>query len=106
MAPVHLRGRQTEDALDLAWIRQTRLGGDSWAAGDVPLGETFERYRITVSADGETGLELETGAPVLSVPLAAIDTAFGGRPAALTVNVAQVSDRYGPGETVSLSLDL
>ena len=52
------------------------------------------------------GLELETGAPVLSVPLAAIDTAFGGRPAALTVNVAQVSDRYGPGETVSLSLDL
>lgn len=106
LAPVHLRARRTDDALELTWIRQTRIGGDSWAAGDVPLGEIFERYLITLSADGETALDLDAGAPVLSVPLADIDTAFGGRPDALTVNVAQVSDRYGPGETVSLSLDL
>jgi hypothetical protein len=98
LSPVHLGARFLADgAVDLAWIRRTRIDGDSWDGLDVPLGEEIERYRVTV-ADGQgTSLTLETAGPVATVPAAAQIAAFGMLPPQLTVAVAQLSLGFGAG---------
>ena len=53
LSPVHIRGTRTGGDLNLAWMRRTRIGGDSWDSIDVPLGETQERYEIDI-LDGTT----------------------------------------------------
>ena len=106
LAPVHLRPRLTAEAVTLDWIRQGRIDADSWALAEVPLGEAFERYRITLAAAGETGLVLETDTAHCTVTLAAIDAAFGTRPAMLDIAVAQISERYGPGRPATCTIDL
>jgi len=45
LAPVHVKATRDGANVRLDWIRQTRINGDVWA-GEVPLGETEERYRI------------------------------------------------------------
>jgi hypothetical protein len=37
----------------IAWIRQTRRGGDTWEGIEIPLGETSEAYQLDV-LDGES----------------------------------------------------
>lgn len=53
LSPVH--GRVTmphgpSGSWDIGWIRRTRLGGDDFAAPDVPLGEPQELYQARIWA--------------------------------------------------------
>ncbi|MEO6299624.1 MAG: glycoside hydrolase/phage tail family protein, partial [Paracoccaceae bacterium] len=36
------------EAITAGWLRRTRIEGDSWMSGDVPLGEDSERYLVQV----------------------------------------------------------
>lgn len=87
-APVHLRSRAHESAQEVSWIRRTRVGGDHFGPGDVPLGEGAERYLVTV--EGPDGVILQT--LETSEPRAMFD-----QPSAVAVRVAQVSSAYGAG---------
>ncbi len=94
-APAHLRGRRAGGDLAVSWVRRTRIDGDRWDAGEVPLGEAAELYRVEVSVGGAVRRVVEVGAPgwVYSAAMQAEDGIAGP----FEVAVAQVSDRVGPG---------
>jgi hypothetical protein len=92
----HLRASAVADgATDVTWIRRTRLDGDLWGSGDVPLGEAGENYLIQVLSGGVLRREVQTKEPIwrYSVGQKAADAADQG----FLVRVAQLSDRFGPG---------
>ncbi|MCR8825666.1 baseplate megatron protein TIM-barrel domain-containing protein [Pseudosulfitobacter koreensis] len=95
-APVHLRAEAlgTGDVV-LTWIRRTRIDGDGWDTPEVPLGEDVESYRVRVLREGAVLREQTVGAPAWTYGAAeqAADAALGG----LTLEVAQISARYGAG---------
>ena len=62
LTPVHVKASREGGSVTLNWIRQTRINGDSWA-GEVPLGETEERYLVQLFDDEALLLEAETAAP-------------------------------------------
>ena len=98
-SPTHIRGRRniaTND-IDLTWIRRTRIGGDSWQAVEVPLGESAERYEIDI-LDGASVVRTLTAATPQATYTAAEQTAdFGALPSPLDVIAYQVSPELGRG---------
>ncbi|MDR9427525.1 MAG: glycoside hydrolase/phage tail family protein [Salibaculum sp.] len=100
----HLRAVPKGDDLAVSWVRRTRIEGDSWDQAEVPLGEARERYRVQVRA-GETLLrEVTRDSPhwIYDAGAQASDGAGG----TITLSVAQISDRYGPGPARDLTVSL
>ncbi|EAU40123.1 hypothetical protein FP2506_11222 [Fulvimarina pelagi HTCC2506] len=103
-APVHLRaGFEANGDCRLGWIRRTRIGGDSWEAEEVPLGEERELYRLTISVTGSPSpsLTLDVADPDFQLSADLQTETFGELPARLTASVAQVSPVWGPGKATS-----
>ncbi|MBT8460054.1 MAG: phage tail protein [Boseongicola sp.] len=96
LRPVHVRasGEAGSDII-VSWVRQTRIDGDIWSAGGVPLGEQSESYQLCVRVGGVVRREVRVTTPmwVYGAAEQAQDVATG----AFTIEVAQISDRYGPG---------
>ena len=84
------------------WIRRTRVDGDPWAVGEPPLGETSELYQVRVRQGTLIRRTVSVTLPgwVYSAGLRAADALVGP----YTVEVAQVSDRFGPGPYLGLAL--
>jgi len=95
-APVHLvASRAANGDLTLRWIRRTRIDGDSWMSVEVPLGEDHESYLVRVFRGGELVREQVVAVPEWLYPTALqVDDGLSG---AFRIEVAQVSDRFGPG---------
>ncbi len=92
----HLRAKGQPGAeITLSWVRRTRIDGDSWQSVEVPLGEDSESYRVRVLAGATVLREHLVSSPNWAYTLAmqAADTASG----TLSVEVAQLSQRFGPG---------
>jgi hypothetical protein len=102
-APAHLRARAIGGSLDVRWIRRTRIDGDSWAGLDVPLGESEERYLLRVIGAGATLREETLSAPgfLYTAAMRAAD----GAGAPFTMEVAQLSERFGPGPFARIEID-
>jgi hypothetical protein len=97
LAPVHVRGRRDAGDLHVSWIRRTRVGGDSWEAAEVPLGEDSEAYALDI-LDGDTVVRTFTASSPSATYTAAEQAAdFGTPPPAITVRVFQLSASYGRG---------
>ncbi len=94
-APAQLRARWQGGDLSLAWVRRTRVDGDRWEAGDVPLGEAQEAYVLRIEAGEDVLREVHLTTPSYLYPAAL--RAADGVPPGFQVAVAQLSDRYGPG---------
>lgn len=107
LAPVRLAARGDGGDLALSWIRRTRIGGDSWAAGEVPLAENIELYRVEIADETGVRRTLEVSEPRLTYTAAAIAADFGagGPGGPVTIRVAQVSDSVGAGLVASLVID-
>ncbi|MEL6548779.1 MAG: glycoside hydrolase/phage tail family protein [Pseudomonadota bacterium] len=94
-APVHLSAKRKSDgALEAQWIRRTRVDGDIWDGGDVPLGEANESYRVSLLQGGVLVVEEITSAPEWSLPAGEVPQG------SLEVEVSQISEKYGPGPSV------
>ncbi|WP_299302290.1 glycoside hydrolase/phage tail family protein [uncultured Litoreibacter sp.] len=94
-SPAHLRVVPHAGGWDVGWIRRTRIDGDSWASVDVPLGEDFERYLVRVVKDEVVLHEAQVASPEWSYPAA---TALAeGAVAPFEIQIAQVSQSFGPG---------
>ena len=94
--PAHLAvGRLASGDISLGWVRRTRIDGDSWQGADVALGEATELYHLRVRAGGAVVREFWPREP--RVTYAAADQAADGVVGPLVFEVAQVSDRFGPG---------
>ncbi len=87
----------------LGWVRRTRVDGDSWQGADVPMGEASELYHLRVLAGGAVLRELWPREPRASY--SAADQVADGAAGPLIFEVAQVSDRFGPGPYERISVD-
>jgi len=103
-APVHLRVRSDGAGGHVAtWVRRTRIDGDNWALSDVPLGEAYEAYRVSVFAGGELIREETVQSQVWTYDSAA--QFEDGVAAPFEIGVAQISDLYGPGDTTRIMIN-
>jgi hypothetical protein len=102
--PVHLRAsRRADDGIELVWTRRTRIDGDGWTAPEVPLGEERELYLVRVLREGAMLRELSSVVPRLVYT--AGEQAEDGAGGTLAFEVAQVSDRFGPGPFERIEFD-
>jgi len=102
-APVHITGNRssgTGSDLTISWKRRARLNGDWVDNVDVPLDEPAELYDLEImngSAVMRTFSGLTTSAQNYSASQQSAD--WGGSiPSTFTVNVYQLSSRYGRGQ--------
>ena len=103
-APVHLSARPDgAGGHVIAWTRRTRIDGDSWDGMDVPLGEDSESYLVRVFDAGTEVREAQTATPSWTYSAAA--QAADGITGAYAVEVAQISDRFGPGLFRRIEID-
>ena len=96
-APAHLRAEGVLGAdVDFSWIRRTRIDGDSWQSLDVPLGEAAEAYLLRVRDNvGAVLREVTLAAPAWTYTAAMQSS--DGVAVPFSVEVAQISDRFGAG---------
>lgn len=91
----HLRASGGATATEFTWIRRTRIDGDIWGAGDVPLGEDSESYLVQVITGGVIQREVTVNQP--NWTYADADRIADVGPGGYVLRVAQISSRYGPG---------
>ncbi|MXQ07632.1 host specificity protein [Alphaproteobacteria bacterium GH1-50] len=95
-APAHVRARRDESGdVTVTWVRRTRIDGDRWEPLDVPLGEVAESYVVRVFVGSALRREVTVSTP--SWTYGAAEAAADGVTGAYRVEVAQISDRFGPG---------
>lgn len=99
----HLRASAGADGVQVTWVRRTRIEGDGWDGPEVPLGEEREAYLVRLRVDGALRREAEVASPrfLWDSAMQAQDAAGGGT---AEIEIAQISDRYGPGPGRSLAL--
>jgi hypothetical protein len=102
LSPVHLSIRQVASGLRVTWIRRTRIGGDSWIGPDVPLGELTELYLLRVRQGGAITREVMVQGATDWTYSSAMQVADGVS-APFDIEVAQVSDIFGPGPATRIT---
>lgn len=103
--PGHLRARRLADlSVAVTWVRRTRIDGDSWLGLDVPLGEEVESYVVRISRAGSVLRERTVTTPFCTYSLA--EQLSDGATGALTIEVAQISARFGPGPYERIAFDV
>ncbi|WP_108260331.1 baseplate multidomain protein megatron [Mangrovicoccus ximenensis] len=101
-APVSLEGEVLSSGTHrFTWVRRTRLG-DDWSLPEVPLGEARELYRVTVRTGGADIRVRDVTVPQFDYTEA--QRAADGLTGSYAVEVAQVSDLYGPGPARRIEL--
>lgn len=103
-APAHLSCRHDGVGGHLfSWIRRTRIDGDLWELPDVPLGEAREEYLIRVWSGAQLIRQDNPTGTAWIYPLAT--RSADGLAGAYTVEVAQVSERFGPGPFTRMTIN-
>lgn len=93
LSPAHIKMFEDENGLHLSWVRRTRLGGDSWAGLDVPLGEEREFYRVEFFDGQESLAVFEVEKPAMTLP----STDWAALTQTTHINVQQGSNIWGYG---------
>ena len=93
-APVHLRAVALGGDLALGWVRRTRIDGDSWEGSSAARRAT-EGYLLRIRMRAAWLREEVLSAPSLTYTAAMRGADAPGAP--FTIEVAQLSDRFGPG---------
>jgi hypothetical protein len=98
LSPVHVRGSQIAEGLQISWIRRTRIGGDGWEQTDVPLAESSEAYEIDI-IDGTSVVRILSSNQQSLIYTTSQQTAdFGAPLPSYTVRIYQISASYGRGQ--------
>jgi len=101
LSPVHPRATRAAEGVRISWIRRTRRDGDSWTAGDVPLGEEREAYAVDVLSGATVVRTLNATEPSVLYPAADEIADFGAPQSSLIVRIAQLSATVGRGFSTS-----
>ncbi len=97
--------RDEAGAIHLSWIRRTRLGGDSWAGLDVPLGEELESYEIEIREGDAVKRVIAASSEQAVYATAEQEADFGGTDfGPLDITVYQLSRAFGRGTGRSATL--
>ena len=92
-----MRGARSGGDLALSWVRRTRIGGDSWDAVEVPLGEETERYEIDILDGTDVVRTLATTTPAATYTAAEQTADFGAPQSSIDLRVYQLSTVFGRG---------
>lgn len=101
----HLRADFSASGLAVSWVRQTRIDGENWSGAEVPLGEENESYQVKVFDAGSL-VQSETVGQNQYVYDAQSQVADGTQGHHVTVQVMQLSARFGPGVPREISVQL
>lgn len=101
---VHLKSEVGNDgSAVIQWVRQTRIGGDSWEQSEVPLSEEREAYVVQIRAlDGTILFQEETAVP--SFTYSADRRGADGTVAGFQAEIAQLSPSFGPGPSRTITV--
>jgi GTA TIM-barrel-like domain/Putative phage tail protein len=105
LAPVNPKLRRLASGLQLSWIRQTRVNGDSWELPEVPLGEDVESYKLDILSGAVLKRTVTLATPTYTYLDADMITDFGAVQSALTFRIAQISATFGAGTTLERTLN-
>ena len=97
---VHLRASSNGSDLDVSWIRSSRIDGGIWADGEIPLGEEREVYRVRVLKSGQVRREETVTQPAWTYAGADRSADIGS--GFYSVEIAQISERFGAGLTTEI----
>jgi hypothetical protein len=103
LAPVHLKAARGGDGVTLAWIRRTRIDGDSWV-GEVPLGEDSEQYSVDILSGTDVVRTLNSSVPTALYAATDELADFGLAQTTLSVRVTQLSATVGAGFAATATL--
>jgi hypothetical protein len=96
----HLRATSNGGDVVISWIRCSRIDGDIWADGEVPLGEDSEAYRLRIYKSGQLRREQIVATAQWAYAAADLGNDIGS--GFYTIEVAQLSDRFGAGLTAQI----
>jgi hypothetical protein len=96
-APVHARVRREAAGLRITFVRRTRVGGDGWQPGEVPLGEEREAYEVDILAAGAVKRTLRADTPAVLYPAADELADFGAPQTVVSLRIFQMSATVGRG---------
>lgn len=97
LSPARVTGVRSSGDIAIGWKRRTRIGGDTWEASDVPLGEDTERYEVDVLDGVSVKRTLVSTSPNVTYSAAEQIADFGSVQASVNVAVHQMSAIYGRG---------
>jgi hypothetical protein len=103
LRPCHLRLRTEGGDRRATWIRRGRIDADSWEGMDVPLGEASEIYLVRIRDAAGVRREATVTAPAFTYTAAMRSADAPVAP--VWFEVAQVSDRFGPGPFARMQID-
>ena len=104
LSPVHVRGWRSAGDLNLAWVRRTRAGGDSWDGVDVPLAEAEERYEIDILDGATVKRTLFATSPSATYTAAQQTADFGSPQSSVSLRIFQISATRGRGTSSEATL--
>lgn len=92
---MHLAQKWDGADLEFSWIRRARLDGTSWDLAEIPLSETQERYQVKIFSGAQLLRQEEVHQAQwrYSAAMQSLDGAQG----LLEMQVAQLSESFGPG---------
>ncbi len=97
LPPVHVTASDNGGDTELSWIRQTRIGGDSWQLDEVPLGEDDERYEVDIMNGAAVVRTIVSAQPSATYTSAQQIADWGAPQTELDVAIYQLSATYGRG---------
>ena len=84
--------------LTISWIRRTRYNGDGWEVQEVPLNETLEQYLVEILDPSQAVIRsFTTTTPSFVYTQDQRITDYGTDNKTPTINVAQISEKFGIG---------
>ncbi|MEQ1489928.1 MAG: hypothetical protein ABL932_05205, partial [Terricaulis sp.] len=106
-APAHLRAvREASGDVSISWVRCARIGGDTWGAGEPPLGFPSESYVLEILDAGDPIRTEMTSVPNFTYSAAAQTADFGSLPGSLHIRVAQIGESGATGLNIELTITL
>lgn len=100
-APSHLKAKMDVSGnVQASWVRRARVGADQWQTQDVPVGETQELYRWEVHDQSGGVVSGQSAATDLVISATALANLSG----TLELEVAQVSEVFGPGAAARVAV--
>lgn len=103
-APCHVRGQRIAGDLKITWQRRTRLGGDWYGFGEVPLAETSEAYAIDIHNGAAVVRTLTVSSKAVTYTAAQQTADFGAPQASITIRIYQISSIVGRGRYKEVTL--
>jgi hypothetical protein len=106
LSPCQVRAVRAGADVLISWIRRSRFDSDEWEAGDVPLGEETEAYRVQILNGTAVRRTINVSVPQYRYTAAQMTADFGQMPRSFDLRLQQLSTVYGPGAIVQETLNV